>query len=294
MVERGTLAIFVKQSPEKRIALVSLHGAVLLFALSGLFAKWLNLPAIDIAFGRALFAAIAIAILFVVTRRHSLKINRRQSLVFLLTGALLAIHWGSFFQAIQLSTVALGLLTFATFPVFVVVLESIFFREPLTKLAFLLMIMTVFGVYLVLPLKDVSNVNVKSCYWGIASAFSFAILTLANRKFVRSQSAKKVAFYQNGFAALCLLPFITMPVQSPSSEQWYLLMILGVVFTAFSHSLFNFSLKNITAYTASIAVSLEPIYGIIAACFLLDETMTTKMLIGGAMILCANVLATKN
>lgn len=46
-------------------------------------------------------------------------------------GIILAVHWTTFFQSIQMSTVAIGLLTFSTFPVFTTFLEPYFFKEKI-------------------------------------------------------------------------------------------------------------------------------------------------------------------
>ncbi len=278
----------------KTQALVALHGAVLLFALSGLFAKWLTIPASHIVFGRALFCAISLAIFILLIKKQSLKCQPKMLLALAVTGAILAFHWGSFFQAIQISSVAIGLITFASFPIFVSFLEPVFFNEKFHYQALLQAALTLLGIYLVLPLDNQNNGIVLGALWGIASAFSFAVLTLVNRKFVSQISAKNVAFYQNSFATLFLLPIVVVVPVTISQTQIGVLIILGVVFTAFAHSLFNHSLKTLKAQIASIAVSLEPIYGIIAAYLLLEEAITLRMVIGGAIVLMTNVWASNN
>ena len=40
------------------------------------------------------------------------------SIILIVLGIILAVHWTTFFYSIQLSTVAIGLLTFSTFPIF--------------------------------------------------------------------------------------------------------------------------------------------------------------------------------
>jgi drug/metabolite transporter (DMT)-like permease len=276
---------------QQKQGLLALHIAVLLFALSGLFAKWLTLPAIFIVFGRAFFAAISLAAFIVFFKKQPLKVDVYTLVSLTVTGGVLAFHWGSFFQAIQVSNVAIGLITFATFPVFVSFLEPFFFQEKFCYRAFLQALLTVIGIYLILPQEITNSGIVVGICWGIASALSFAILTVLNRKFVADRAATKVSFYQNSFAALLLLPFILESAMAVSLEQVLLLILLGVVFTAFAHSLFNFSLKSIKAQTASIAVSLEPIYGIIAAYFLLNEAISLTMMMGGTIVLATNIWA---
>lgn len=278
----------------KKQPLVALHSAVLLFALSGLFAKWLDLSAIIIVFGRAFFAAITIAVFVFFFKKQSLKCDKRTLIALAITGGILAFHWGSFFQAIKVSNVAIGLITFATFPVFVSFLEPLFFKEKFRYQSLIQALLTVIGIGLILPENSINSHMITGAYWGVLSALSFALLTLMNRKFVSNSSAKQVAFYQNAFAAFFLLPFLVVDPVAISSEQLAILALLGVVFTAFAHSLFNHSLKALSAQTASIAVSLEPIYGIVAAYLLLGESITLMMLIGGGIVIATNVWVLQN
>jgi drug/metabolite transporter (DMT)-like permease len=275
-------------------ALAALHSAVLLFALSGLFAKWLNLPAAFIVFGRAFFAAMAIAAFVFIFKKQSLKCDNKALFALAITGGILAFHWGSFFQAIKVSSVAIGLITFATFPVFVSFFEPLLFKEKFCFRALVQALLTVIGITFILPENNASSSVFIGACWGVASALSFAILTLLNRKFVAKTSAKKVAFYQNTFAALFILPYIALEPIEISIEQLAVLALLGIVFTAFAHSIFNYSLKTINAQTASIAVSLEPIYGIIAAYLFLNESISFMMIIGGGIVLATNVWALYN
>ena len=279
--------------PSHKQSLFSLHSAVLLFAFSGLFAKWLNMPASHIVFGRAFFAAIAIAFFVVVIKKQSLKIEKSLLLPLSFTGLVLAFHWGSFFYAIQVSSVAIGLITFASFPVFVSFLEPLLFKEKFHYHALIQALLTIVGILFILPLDNLTAGDIDGVTWGMLSAFTFALLTLLNRKFVAKTSAKKVAFYQNSSAALCLFPIIFLYPITISTQQLSVIIILGVVFTALAHTLFNHSLKTVKAHTASIAISLEPIYGSIAAYFLLGEHITLMMVIGGMIVIFTNIWATR-
>ena len=91
-----------------------------------------------------------------------------------------------------------------------------------------------------------------------------------------------------------LLPALFL---TPSSALWTLhelliLLILGVVCTALAHTLFITSMRNITAQTASLFASLEPVWGILFGIVLLKDIPTLTTLLGGAIILCATLLPT--
>ena len=72
-------------------------------------------------------------------------------------GVILAIHWTTFFKSIQVSTVAIGLLTFSTFPVFVTFLEPYFFKEKIKLSDVVIAIVTFLGVMLVIQKFELGN-----------------------------------------------------------------------------------------------------------------------------------------
>ena len=273
--------------------MAALHSAVLLFALSGLFGKWLTLPAYAIVAGRACFATLIIFCLLKLTKRLSFSYSRKQYGLFALTGALLAVHWTSFFYAIQVSSVTIGLITFACFPLMVSVIEPWLFKERYRWQTFAQALIVLCGIALIMPKSAATSGMELGLVTGLLSALTFAVLTIVNRQLVNHHSAYVIAGWQNGFAALLLLPLVVMFPVTVTIEQFTYLAILGVVFTALSHSLFNFALKSITAHMASIAVSLEPVYGIAAAILLLGENVTVLMMLGGSLVILANLWALK-
>lgn len=265
--------------------LVEAHFAVLLFGLAGLFGKWLTLHPMVISLGRVCFA---VPFLFVVmrVRGERFRLNRRRDyLVFLMLGVVLAVHWSAFFMAIQLSTVAVGLLTFSTFPVFVTFMEPWILKSVFRLQDVFVALVTMLGVSLVIPDFSLSNQVTLGALWGILSGLTFALLSVLNKKYVAQYTSRQVSLYQFTAAALVLLPMV-IPLQPTLDERSFaLLAILGVVFTGVSHTLFISSLKGIKAQTASIIASLEPVYGILATVVLLGEIPGLRELAGGLIIL---------
>jgi len=240
-----------------------------------------------IVLGRTLFGSAALGIFILLTGSSVKTGSIKNCLLFFIQGAILALHWVTFFHSIQISTVAVGLLTFSTFPVFVTFMEPVFFNEKLHLREVIMAIIVFLGLALVIPSFDLGNNITKGAFWGIISGFTFAVLALINRQKVKTFSPVTVAFYQNGFAMLCLLPFSVIYCSPPSGTQLILLVILGVLCTACAHTLFIKSLLSIKAQTASIISALEPVYGIIFAIILLDEIPSARMILGGTIILIA-------
>lgn len=270
-----------------------IHLAVFLFGFSGLFGKFLTCSPFFIVFGRTFFAALALAAVLHRQGRSPIRDDLSGHLVwYLCQGILLAVHWWAFFHSIQLSTVAIGLITFSTFPLFTTFLEPVFFREPLTRSHIGTAIAVFIGIVMVVPDLDFSNQYTAGGLWGIFSGLTFALLAMVNRKNVQSGDPVMVSFFQNLFAAGFLVwPLIFFQIPFPGLAEIGLLIILGVIFTALAHTLFIGSLSSISARTASVITGLEPVYAIILAFFLLNEIPDMKTLAGGIIIISAAVTA---
>lgn len=272
--------------------LVAVHVAVLLFGLSGLFAKIIPYHAAIIVLGRVFFAAIFLFIIIKILD-CSLQLKRRKDIaIFFIIGFILALHWFSFFFSIQLSSVAVGLITFATFPVFSVLLEPIFFKERLRMSNIGVALIVFIGVVLIVENFHFENSVFVGVLWGIVSALTFAVLSIANRHLVKGYSSIVIGFYQNSFAFIVLIPVLFILPFQFQLQNILLLALLGIVFTGVSHVLFINGLKSVTVQRASVIACLEPVYGIVAAIILLSELPAARELLGMVIILTMAVYVT--
>jgi len=274
----------------KSAALFALHGAVLLFGFAGLFGKWLALPPLAIVLGRTLVAAVALGALLGATRARRPAFDAR----LIGNGIVLAVHWVAFFTAIQVASVAIGLLGFASFPLFVLLLERALLGRRWSAREALTAALVTIGLLLLVPEFSLANRTVQGLLWGIASGFTFALLAVLNRRYAADRSALDLAFWQNAWAAAALAPF-ALVAGSPLTfalRDVGLLLALGIVCTAVAHTLFIAALKAVTAHTASVIAALEPVYGIALALALLGEVPAPRTLAGGALIVGAALLAT--
>ena len=243
----------------RRGALVGLHGAVLLFGFAGLFGKWLLLPPVWIVLGRTVVAAAALGV-FRATQRDPLPFDAR----LIANGAVLALHWVAFFTAIQMSSVAIGLLGFASFPLFVLLLERALLGRRWSPREAVVAALVTLGLILLVP------------------------------EFSLARPATDVAFWQYLWAAVALLPFAVATGTLPEIgyREIALVLVLGLVCTAVAHTLFINCLRTLTAHTASVIVALEPVYGIMLALVLLGEVPGWRTLVGAVLIVGAAIYAT--
>ena len=272
-------------------ALAALHLAVLLFGFAGLFGKWLPLPPVTIVFGRAAVAAIALAVLFPLSGERGAARGRFEWRL-AASGAVLALHWVAFFHAIQTASVAVGLLGFASFPLFVLLLEAALRQRRLRLVEWVTAAVVTGGLLLVVPEFRWENRVVQGLSWGIVSGFTFALLAVANRTLAARHSSRAIAFWQNACAAACLVPLVAVTAVVPDPRAILLLVVLGVVCTALAHTLFIRSLRVLSAHTASVVAALEPVYGIALALLLLGEIPSVRTLAGAVLIIGAALHAT--
>jgi drug/metabolite transporter (DMT)-like permease len=171
-------------------------------------------------------------------------------------------------------------------------MEPVFFKEKIRPFDILTAGSVVFGLLLVIPSFDFQNNITLGAFWGTLSGFTFAVLSILNRKYVSTYPPILMVCCQNGMATLILLPFLFFENWVFQPADYVLLPILGIFCTALAHVLFIKSLVHIKTQLASITACLEPVYGIIFALFLLGEIPDARTILGGGIMLGTIALAT--
>lgn len=275
-----------------RSALLALHIGALLFGLSGVLGKLAHASPSVIVFGRAAFAAAALAVFarFVGSTRRK-PLSRASGARLVLSGVLLSLHWVSFFIAVKVAGVAVATLGFASFPAFTVILEGLVFRERVRRIEMLLVVLVTVGLILVTPGFDLASEATGGLLWAIVSGFTFALLSLVNRASALHVPAVQAALCQNLIVAVCLLPWAASSLPDVSTRDWLWIALLGVLCTGLAHSLFVASLAVIKARMAAVVFAMEPLYGIAFAWLIFAETPTLRMLLGGTLIIVAILIS---
>ncbi len=269
----------------KNESYLKVHIAVFLFGLTGLFGKFLTLNPFIIVLGRVFFSSIFIGIwMFITKESFSLKVRKDYKRLVIM-GGLLAIHWTSFFAAIQFSNVAVGLLTFSTFPVFVSLFKPLTHQTKISFREILFGFITLIGITFIVPLHDLLSDVMIGAVIGMFSGAIYAIFTIYNEDLVKEYPGKVVAFYEQASATILLLPVFFIVDPAITMTDIGLLLLLGTVFTGIGHTLFISGLKSVSAYMAAIITMMEPLYSIVLAYFLLGEKVSINVFVGGSIIL---------
>ena len=273
----------MEQNNRKNI--LYLHIAVMLFSISGVVGQFVEIPSVLVAMGRVICSSI---ILFTIAKvkKDNLALECKKD-YFLIIGAgmVLAAHWTTFFQSIQVSTVAIGTITFSTFPLFLTFIEPVVFKERLKLKSVVSAIILLIGVLITIPEFSVENQVTVGIIWGMISSFTYAIITLANRYFSKKYEGRTVCLYEQGTAAIVLLPAAFLVEATWRPQDIAGVAIIGCVCTAFAYSLYVSAQKGVRAQTAGIISGMETVYGIIYALILLKEVPSVRELVGGVVIL---------
>ena len=273
-------------------SLFDVHLAVFLFGFPGLFGKWLALPPVLIVFGRVAFAGATLAAVMALRRRPFRIAPRRDLALVAACGFLLAAHWTMFFESVQVSSVAVALLAYSSFPVFTAFLEPLLARERWDPASLVYGLACLLGVGLIVPGFDLSDAVARGVLWGLGAGLSFALLSVANRGLASRHPSVSVALHQDLFAGLFLVPAVFGTGLPSSGRDWGLIAVLGIVCTALAHTLFIEGMKGVGARTASVLSALEPVYGILLALVFLGESPSLRTVSGGAVVLAAALAAT--
>lgn len=262
-----------------------LHIAVMLFGLSGVVAQFVEVSAVMVALGRVVCSSLLLFLIAAV-KKDTLKLNSGKDYgLIVLTGIVMAIHWTTFFQSIQVSSVAIGTITFSTFPLFLTFIEPFVFREKLKKQSVLTAVILFAGVLITIPEFSMENNTTVGIIWGMLCSFTYAVMTLANRYFSARYKGRIICLYEQGTAAVVLLPALFIVKTSWRAQDIAGVAFVGFICTAFAYSLYVSAQKNVRAQTAGIISGMETVYGIVYALLFLGEIPSGRELVGGAVIL---------
>mgnify|MGYP001366961808 CR=1 FL=1 len=106
-----------------------LYISILLLSFTGLFAKLLPWDPITIIFWRTVIAGISFLLILSLLRRP-LKISSRNDILIIGTlGAFMVLHWVFYYWAVQISSVAIGMISIYSYPVISALIEPLAMKE---------------------------------------------------------------------------------------------------------------------------------------------------------------------
>ena len=204
----------------------------------------------------------------------------------LILGPLLAIHWVTMFESIEINSVTVGIGSVFSYPIFVLIIERI--RGKTLSIKQVLII--IFGFLGLMILLDVRYIDsLTGVFYGILSAISLALIITIGEKYSTELGGLKVAFIQLLVAGVCLFYFTIEGYQWMISNI-FVSLFLGVFLTAIGLSTYWYVVKIIKPLSVSTITYLEPTTGVILGVLILNENIRLNQFLGFLIILFVGIL----
>ena len=276
-------------APERK-ALLQIHFCVLLWGFTAILGKLISLPALPLVWWRMLIVVIAVS-LWPPAWRALRGVDRRTLAIFSGIGAIVALHWLTFYGSIKLANASVAATCMAIAPIFLAVIEPWIARRPFDARELLAGVLALPGVALVVggtPSGMRSGIAA-----GVLSAFLVAIFGSLNKRYVDRADPLLVTGVELAAGTLFLtLIAVALPgggslATIPDGRDALLLAVLSLGCTLLPFALALRALRHTSAFTAQLAISLEPVYAILLAIVLLGEQreLSFSFYLGVAVIL---------
>ena len=255
-------------------------GAAILWSTGGLFIKATHLSPFEVSFGRSLLATITIVIF---TRSEGFGLNRISAITSVLYAALLIL----FVVATKMTTAANAIFLQYTAPVYVLILEPLFYKEKFRARDFVTVAACLAGMSLFfvgkLRPQDVSG-NLFALASGVCFALFFLLLRHSKARQVNRAAS---AIYGNLMVVvLCAPAFFGAVKRGIAPEDYARLAYLGVVQIGFAYLLFTLAMaRGLRSLDAGIIGYVEPVLNPIWVFLFLGERPSGWAIIGGAIII---------
>lgn len=272
--------------PSTRIAWLQIHLCVVLWGFTAILGKLISMQALPLVIWRMGLVAVCLLLLPSIWRKLQ-QLTPGLIVAFSGIGALVALHWLTFYGAIKLANASVAVTCIATVPVFLSIIEPILAGRRFQPRELLLGLMVLPGIALVVG-GTPENMN-AGIIMGIASALFVALFASLNKRYVLKADALTVTALEMAIGCLFLLllsilfslgeisaingivdePSAVLSPPAGSDLFWVLILALACTLLPFALSLV--ALRQLSAYASALAVNLEPIYAIVLAAVLLGE-----------------------
>lgn len=265
-----------------------LHLIVFIWGFTAILGKLISLDAVTLVWYRIFFTVISI-FAFMKIVKIDFRLEKKAILHLMGIGAIIAVHWSTFFLAIKISNISITLASLSTGAFFVSIVDPIINKRKPVLYEMLLGVIVVLGIYMIL---DVEGDYKTGVYIGLFSSFMASLFSVFSSRIAHRWDSTVITFYQMLGGVLILsivIPFMGEDMVNftiPSGMDFVYLVILATICTAYTFITIMKLMKFLSAFTVVLTVNLEPVYGIIMAYFIFgeSETMSPKFYIGTLFI----------
>ncbi len=272
-----------------------IHFCVLLWGFTAILGKLISLPALALVIWRMLLVSAVLALVPRVWRGMR-RLPRRTLAIYAGIGVIVALHWLTFYGAIKLANASVAATCIALAPVFLALVEPLITAKRFEPRELALGIAVVPGVALVVG--GVPSGMHLGVAIGALSALLVAIFGSLNKRYIEHADPLTVTALELGAGTLFLIavglaiPALGEPLPLPSARDAGLLVVLALACTLLPFALSLVALRQLSAYSAQLAINLEPVYAILLAIPLLGEQreLSPQFYLGVAIVLLAVIV----
>jgi drug/metabolite transporter (DMT)-like permease len=258
-----------------RHPLAQIHFCVLLWGFTAILGKLITLDAVALVFWRVLAVSATLLLLPQVWRGIA-GVTRRDLFIAVAGGLLVTAHWLAFFGSVKLANASVAATCIALAPVFLAVIEPFANRRPFNLHEVVVSVAAVPGVLLVVG--GIPSGMLSGFVAGAAAALLVAIFGIVNKRLTARVPALSLTCLQLGTGALALgllvpfWPLLGGEFSVPAGADIGWLALLAYVCTLLPFSLMLVAMRQLTVFKAQLAVNLEPVYSIILAAIIFNES----------------------
>lgn len=229
-------------------------------------------------------------------RQELLHLRPRLLIQSAVSGILLAVHFWTWFESLQHTSVASSTIIVCTEVIWVALGYCIFMKGHLSGRNILAIAVTLAGsVIMALADYAMTGNELYGDLLSLIAALAVAAYTLLGRSVRKSASTATYTYIVYIFCALTLLLVILIR-QVPMFGYGFPSILSGLLLAVFStllgHSIFSWCLKYYSPAFVSASKLCEPVIASIAAAFLFGEIPGVLQIIGGVIILAGVVYYT--
>jgi drug/metabolite transporter (DMT)-like permease len=186
-------------------------------------------------------------------------------------------------------------------PVFMALLGYIFFREKLRIINIGGIVLAFFGLLLLIGKGDFSNIDLisnKGDLMVLASAFTWSIYSMVNKKITFSYPPLMTIFYLFVAMVVILIPFnlsheTLNSIINLSGRGWVAVLFLGLICSGVSYVFWAQALKVMDSARVGSFLYFEPFITIFTAWLFLNEQITFVIVLSGVIITTGVILVNK-
>lgn len=253
-----------------------------------------GLSSIQIMAIRGILSSFFLFIILFISDRNALKIDLKDIWMFIGTGVVSLTFFSlCYFYTILESGASVAVVLLYTSPIFVLLLSAVIFKEKITVLKFISLILTFVGCVFVTGLiSGKQSVSIIGFFIGLCSGLGYALYSIFSRFALKKYKPITIIFYTFLFSGISILPFC-QPLQAIKIFSFKMIpssIFISLLCTVLPYLLYTFGLKGIENSKAAILVTIEPLVGTLIGVLLFNEEMNFVKLVGILLIFLSIIL----